>query len=333
MSVDKLDYSYSVVIPLYRSEPTIRDVVDEVVSEFERLGIERYEIILVNDCSPDNVLSVAISLVEENKRITAIDLAHNAGQGRAILAGLKEASGDYIILMDDDMQHPGYEIGTLIDAIIERDDDVVFAKFDESGNKRTPVRRLGTRAHWWLSERFAGKPKDIQSNSFRIMKRFVRDALVNTEGHRMSSYGLIYHCTNHISNVTIEHRPRAVGKSGFTFMRLLDSLAASVLSFSSFPLRMSAIVGALLMVASLIGMLVAVFIHRFYIGLFWGFAFLTSIQLLALGLLGEYINRIFEVSMGSPRYTVRSIYRHGERPTDGEDLRYDKPPTSLEHFV
>lgn len=302
------DDKYSVVIPLYRSEATIGLVVHEVEEEFARLGADDYEIILVNDCSPDNVLEVAIGLADANKRITVLDLARNVGQSHAIMAGLKHAHGDYIIIMDDDLQTPGNEIGNLIDAITSRGDDIVFASYDEEGNHRSAIRRFGTRLNWWMAEKLAGKPKDIETNSFRIMRKFVRDAYIQYEGHQIYGFGIMFRITSKVSNLRMHHRERAVGESGFTLRKLIDAWVTGALSFSPVPLRVAAFIGFALMLVSVVGMVVAVIIHRFYIGLFWGFGLLTAIQLIAIGLLGEYVSRIFAVEVKLPRYTIRKVY-------------------------
>lgn len=305
---DRTEYTYSVVIPLYRSEKTIAAVVSEVQQEFVRIGVDDYEIILVNDCSPDGVMDVVKELVSEDSRIVGIELAKNVGQTQAVMCGLRRAEGDFVIVMDDDMQTPGNEIGNLIDAILERDDDVVFASYDEEGNNRSLIRRFGTRFNWWMAEKLAGKPKGIETNSFRIMRKLVRDEYIKYNGHQVYGYGVIFRTTCHVSNIRMHHRERAVGRSGFTLKKLIETWVTGALSFSPIPLRIAMYTGFFIMVISLIGMLVGALIHRVWIGLFWGFGLLFSFQLIALGLLGEYVSRIFAVDVRLPYYTVRHVF-------------------------
>lgn len=303
---------------MYRSEQTIEPVVAEAIAEFERLRIANYEIILVNDASPDNVYAVACKLADDNPRITAIDLARNVGQGNATLAGLEHARSDFIVQMDDDMQTPGYEIGKLIDAIIERDDDIVFASYRETEGKRPLIRRIGTKLNWMMAEIATKKPKGIETNSFRIMRRFVAEALLAYNSRKPYSYGVMFECTSRVSNVTVDHRPRAVGKSGFTLRSLADLWFTGLVNFSIKPLRIAAFMGVLLLVASIVGMIIALVIQRFYIGLFWGLALILAIQLLVMGFIGEYVGRIFMAESNLPKYSIRGVtnYKPDSNPSN-----------------
>lgn len=316
---NRYNEAYSVVIPLYRSELTIEKVVAEVEDEFARIGASHFEIILVNDCSPDNVIEVASRLAMRDDHIIVLDLAKNVGQSQAVMAGLRQATGDFIITMDDDMQTPGSEIGNLIDAIHDRDDDIVYASYDDSENKRSLIRKIGTRVNWFMEEKLAGKPKGVETNSFRIMRKFVNDAFVQYSGHDIYSFGILFQVTSRVSNLRMKHRPRAVGRSGYTLKKLIDIWVTGAISFSRIPLRTAAFVGFVLMLVSIIGMIVAVIIHRFYVGLFWGLALILSIQLLAMGLMGEYIARLFSVGVNLPPYSIRRIITKGDFDSSVED--------------
>lgn len=308
-ALDRIEYS--VVIPMYRSEYTIERVVDEVVGEFARIGETKYEIILVNDCSPDDVLIVARSLVNANDKISVVDLAKNVGQTNACLAGYSLVRGNYVISMDDDLQTPGCEIGALINAIQTRGDDIVFASYDETGTKRSWLRRLGTRLNWRMAEIMTGKPKGLETNSFLIMRRFVADALVAYESSFVYAFGVMFEVTDRVSNLQIEHRARAVGQSGYTMKKLFRLWMNGFLSFSMKPLRLSAVIGAATWLISLVGLVVSISVSSSFGVLLWAILFGLSLEFVFVWLLGEYLGRLYISSSKLPNFTIREIQGRG----------------------
>lgn len=294
--------SYSIVIPLYRSQETISEVVREVKNALADANVCNYEIILVNDCSPDDVFQVACKLTEGDTHIVVVDLAKNVGQERASLAGYSVASGDFIISMDDDLQHPAYEIGNLITAIHERDDDIVFASYISEGGKRPLFRRVGTWLNWKTAEIFAGKPKGIETNSFLIMRSCVKDAIISYYGYDMYTYGIMFKATSHVSNYAVTHRARAVGKSGYTYRRLIRLWISGILSFSLKPLRFIWIMALLTGVAGLI--VPAIGSHVPYIAT-------AVLSLIGIGILGEYVGRAYITNECLPKYTIRKLVGSG----------------------
>lgn len=316
-------HSYSVVIPLYRSEKTIGTVVAEVEDEFRRLGIERYELILVNDCSPDRVLDVVVGLAEKNPRITVVDLARNSGQANASLAGFSIACGEVVVSMDDDMQTPGSEIGRLLEALATRDDDVVFASYDESENHRPLMRSLGTRINWFMSHHILNRPSDIQTNSFFAMKKFVCDCIVSYAGARMYSFAIIFAATSHISNVTVRHRKRAVGVSGYTLFKLVGTLIDGALGYSIKPMEMISVVGAafigLFIALSLISLLFDMALLTFGEALL---GILCSVALTSLGIVGSFVGRMSIVYSSLPQYTIRRIHQGVSLKSESADSEH-----------
>lgn len=316
------EFSYSVVIPLYQSEETIGLVVDEIQSEFQKLNVENYEIILVNDCSPDNVLKVVSAMAEQNGRLKIVNLVKNSGQTNAALAGFSYAKGDYIISMDDDMQTPGYEIGNLIESIITRDDDIVFASYREDGSKRSLYRRFGTWLNWRMAELMAKKPKGLETNSFYVMKRFVKDTLLGYAGYRTYSYGVYFRITDRISNLSMDHRPRLKGVSGYSLSTLVQVWLDGFCSFSMKPLRAPFVFGligffvwiiiSILLVADivpLIGFFADAKVFWILSGLF------GCLVMLFLAVLGEYVGRLVLTESKLPKYIVR-----GTANMDDENL-------------
>ena len=152
----------SFIIPCYNSEDTIRSVVDEIESTVETLDVEDYEVILVNDSSPDNVLSVIRSICESNPRVRGIDLAKNFGQHSAMMAGMKIARNDIVIILDDDGQTSVEEVGKLLDAL--DDCDIVFAKYDSKKHK--VWRNIGSKINDVMAELLLGKPRDLSVSSY-----------------------------------------------------------------------------------------------------------------------------------------------------------------------
>ena len=293
------DESYSVVIPMYRSEETISKVVNEVTQAFLDININNYEIILVNDCSPDNVLDEATYLAKKDAHITVLDLAKNVGQEMASLAGYSYAKGDFIISVDDDYQHPAYEIGNLITAIHDRDDDVVFASYMEEEGHRPWFRSFGTRLNWKMAEIMAGKPKNIESNSFLIMRRNVRDSIINYRGKDMYTYGVIYATTSHISNYPVKHRKRVTGSSGNTLPKLMKLWFSGAISFSLKLLRA-------LCLLTLTGLLLAICLIAFGKTII-GLLVIVLITTLNLYVFGEYIGRLYLVTENLPKYVIKNI--------------------------
>lgn len=300
---------YSVIIPLYRSEGTIADVVDEVTTSLVQAGVSRYEIILVNDCSPDRVVDVATRLAQTNHHIVVLDLAKNVGQERACLAGYEYASGDYIINLDDDMQTPGTEVANLIRTIHERDDDIVFASYTAQEGKRPLVRRIGTWLNWRMAEVMMGKPRGLETNSFLIMKRFVRDNIVRFSCHDMYTFGVMFASTSHMSNLPMIHRKRAMGVSGNSFRKLVRLWLSGVIGFS---MRLLRLLWVLVLVSSALSIILAYIDCR-------PSALLPVllVSLVAICLTGEYVGRLYLESEGLPMYTVRRVIKFGEeRPSN-----------------
>lgn len=301
---------FSVVIPMYRSEETIAGVVDEVCQAFHSMGTSDYEIVLVDDCSPDDVLSVSQKLAESNLHIKVISLAKNVGQTNATLAGYSVAAGEYIITMDDDMQTPGFEIPNLISAITSRDDDVVFASYDDSDVERPLIRVLGTKINRLISSWFTNKPRGLQTNSFMIMKRFVAQGILAYRERDVYQFGVMFELTSYVSNVQVKHRSRLVGKSGYRLRSLVGLLVSGCLSFTLKPIRLVLCVGVILL-----GMAVASAIVCLNAGITLRLA-LSGVQIVAVGLVGEYLGRLFLSESNIPRFVIREVYSSVDKPTN-----------------
>jgi undecaprenyl-phosphate 4-deoxy-4-formamido-L-arabinose transferase len=312
----------SVVIPMYNSEKTIRQVVEELQHVLFSMSGYRYEILLVNDCGKDNVLAVAKTLSSEDRNVKVIELTKNVGQENAMFAGYRYCTGDYIVSMDDDGQHPVNRIPYLIDFLIENDLDVVFSKYELP--KNSPFRKAGSFINSKMAEIMIGKSPDIWTNSFFVMNQMVCNALNKYRNSRPYVYGIIFAVTGRVANVTVEHRARMAGKSNYSLSSLLRIWFNGFFSFSSRPLRLVAIFGvSISLLTALCG------ITLFLIWLAspavevkgWTSTILvlllfSGLQLVGIGIVGEYIGRMFVTNSNLPNYVVRSTTNIEENKED-----------------
>ena len=300
----------SIVIPLYRSEGTITDVVEELHRELAKLSISGYEIILVNDASPDGVLGIAKKLAVSDSRVKVISLAKNCGQTTAMIVGYQYASGKYIVNMDDDFQNPAYEIGKLLDKLVSEDLDVVFAKYPSQ--KQKPYRLLGSRINYKMTEYMMNKPKGIQTNAFFIMRKFIGDEIIKYNNNYPYVFGIIFAATDRVGNAEIAHRARLKGESGYTLRSLISLWLNGVLNFSVKPLRLATGFGFMVSLLAFIGVIWA-FVSRIlnpFAPLGWAstviiILFLAGVQLVSIGLLGEYMGRLYISSSNLPKAVIR----------------------------
>ena len=307
----------SFVIPCYRSSKTIGGVVNEIESTMAHLAYE-YEIILVNDSSPDDTFAVISALAEVDGHITAVDLAKNFGQHAALMCGIRHSSGDILVCLDDDGQTPADEVGKLLEKI-EAGYDVVYASYDHK--QHSGFRNFGSRVNAWMTEIMLGKPKELSLTSYFAAKRFIADEMLRYENCFPYVMGLVLRSTKNICNVPVNHRSREQGQSGYTLGKLLSLWMNGFTSFSIKPLRIATYFGALTAVAGFIYALIIV-IRHFAVGmapLGWSsttalLLILGGVILLVLGLIGEYIGRIFMCVNASPQYVERIVVKRDGAP-------------------
>lgn len=303
----------SFVIPCYRSAATIRAVADEIDSAMAELPEYEHEIILVNDCSPDNTFEVISALALQRGHITAVDLARNFGQHAALMAGMRRSSGDIIVCLDDDGQTPACEVGRLLEKL-EEGYDVVYASYDSK--QHSGFRNFGSRVNALMTEIMLGKPKELSLTSYFAAKRFIIDEMLRYENCFPYVMGLVLRSTRNICNVPVTHRKREEGRSGYTMGKLLSLWMNGFTSFSIKPLRMATYLGAF---TAFLGFIYAVIIviRHFTEGmapLGWSsttalLLLLGGIILIVLGLIGEYVGRIFMCVNSSPQYVERQVIK------------------------
>jgi glycosyltransferase involved in cell wall biosynthesis len=309
--MDRTRFTYSVVISVFNSEAIVGDTIDGVVRFFEEANL-KFELILVNDGSRDGSWEIVKQRALRNHNIVALNLLHNSGQHNANLAGFREASGEYVITMDDDLQNPPDQIGKLIDEAM-KGRDVVFGRFDQK--QAAGHRILGSKVIGLINRRIFGQPPDLTVSNFRILRRDVVERICASRISYpyITGQALLY--SRNRANVSVRHDPRPAGKSSYSTLRLARLVATILFSYSSFPLRLAAFLGFVVSALSfLIGM---VYLLR---GAFsdshvegWTslvvlLAFFNGVTIALLSMLGEYVVRTLNsVSAHEPYHVVERV--------------------------
>lgn len=309
----------SFVIPCYGSQNTIGTVVDEIVDTVTAHGGYDYEIILVNDSSPDGVFGTITALTEKNPHILGIDLASNFGQHSAIMAGLGYVSGDIVVCLDDDGQTPANEMFSLIDKLGEF--DLVFAEY--KNKQHSGFRNFGSKVNDKMAQWLINKPKDLKIMSYFACKRFVIDEVLRYPNPFPYVSGLLLRVTNKVTNVEVKHRERLEGRSGYSLGKLLLLWVNGFTSFSVKPLRIATFMGVF---TAIIGFLYGLYIiinKMFnplaplgYSSTMAVLLFIGGMLMLMLGMIGEYVGRIYISINRSPQYVVRKTVGHGEKKNE-----------------
>ena len=300
----------SFVIPCYRSENTIRTVVDEIRATIASRPVpDDYEIVLVNDCSPDGVWNVIKTLAAEDSRIKGICLAKNFGQHSALMAGYANATGDYIVSLDDDGQTPASETYKLVEKL-EEGFDVVYGYYQHKAQHL--FRRFGSWTNKKMAEAIIGQPKTLNTTSFFIMRKFIAEEIVRYPNPFPYISGLVFRATKNLGNVEVQHRNRLEGRSGYTISGLISLWVNGFTAFSVKPLRAATIIGVL---CALVGFIAGVYVvvRKFmqpdlligYTSTMAALLFIGGMIMLLLGLIGEYVGRIYISINQSPQYVIR----------------------------
>ena len=312
----------SFVIPCYRSENTIPGVVEEIRRTMPTLPQYEYEIVLVNDCSPDNTFAVISELARNDSRITAVDLARNFGQHAALMSGFHHAAGDIVVCLDDDGQTPADEVGKLLEKI-EEGYDVVYASYEHK--QHSPFRNWGSRVNAKMTEIMLGKPKELSIPSYLAARRFIVDEMLNYKHCFPYVDGLILRSTRRICNVPVHHRARSEGESGYTVGKLLSLWMNGFTSFSVKPLRIATYLGGFTAFAGFVYAIIIIIKHFIDSTVPEGWSSTMALQLvlggvilIVLGLIGEYIGRIYLCINASPQFVERETVRAEDAAADNK---------------
>ncbi len=309
----------SVVIPVFRGEQTLDPLIERLAQVLPNVA-ESFEVVLVNDGSPDSSWAVIERLAGQYAWVRGINLMRNYGQHNAVLCGIREARYEITVTMDDDLQHPPEEIPLLI-AKLDKGFDVVYGT-----PKKLP--------HSWWRNAFSVITKYAISyvmgfktvreiSSFRALRTSLRDAFVAYAGPEVLVDVLFAWGTNRFGSVEVEEDPRMIGNSNYTFRKLVRVALLVLTSYTTLPLRLASVIGFMFTLFGF-GVLVYVLVTYFAAGSIPGFSFLASliaifsgVQLFALGIIGEYLARLFDRTGGRPTYsiaeTTRSRFPYEER--------------------
>src|SRR5499427_5384766 len=309
----------SIVVPVYNGAASIA----ELVGALEQLPIEGgHEIILVNDGSPDDSLRVCTALVDHARvPITLVDLARNYGEHNAVMAGLRHAGGTHVITMDDDLQNPPEEVARLLAFAQKSGKEVVYTCYEEK--RHAAWRNLGSRFANHVANFVLEKPKDLYLSSFRCMSAFVVHEITRYEGPFPYVDGLIFQTTHDIERLVVRHLPRETGSSNYTMRRLLRLWMSMFVNFSVMPLRISTITGFLL--SAMGGIATAMVIAEAltpsppagWASLMAALLLLSGVQLLILGIVGEYLGRLYLTTNRKPQSVIKEVRRsHSSRIVD-----------------
>ena len=300
----------SIVIPVYNGGRSIGTLVDALQALVVPGG---HEIVLVNDCSPDDSLEVCRAFLALTPvPITLVDLARNFGEHNAVMAGLREARGAHVITMDDDLQNPPTEVLRLLEYAQHTVADIVYARPIEK--RHAGWRNLGSRFTNRVADFILDKPKGFYLSSFRCISAFAVQQAITYEGPFPYVDGLLLQITQRVDSLAVEHLPRPHGHSNYTMRRLVRLWLNMFVNFSVMPLRVSTFTGIGLSICGVIGAAWAAASALFFETTPPGWASLTvavmllsGVQLLILGLLGEYLGRLYLTVNRKPQTVVRTV--------------------------
>lgn len=313
---------YSIIVPVYNSEHTLEELYTRLKKVFEETVCQPFELILVDDSSKDKSYEIMTKLRAADSRVKIIQMAKNFGQHPALLCGFGYAKGDFIITMDDDLQHPPEEIPKLINVMNERDDvDVIIASYE--GRQHNFIRRLGTAISVYATSKMLHKDPKLEITSFRLIRKFIVDSIVQTNVHLPQIGNLLVQTSNRIINVPIKHQQRAYGKSGYSFSKLAKSLIYDITTHSDLPLLIVRDIGmASFAFSVLMGIyyLIKYFITDVPVEGFTTLVLLllafSGLILFSVGILGVYLMNILNQTKRLPHYVTRRVEVDDEK---GED--------------
>ncbi|WP_084397496.1 glycosyltransferase family 2 protein [Hydrogenophaga pseudoflava] len=302
----------SIVVPVYRSAQILPTLVEETRQAMQSLGLEnRFEIVFVNDASPDNSWETIRTIAAQHSFVRGLRLRKNVGQHNALMAGLRQSRGELVVLMDDDLQHPPQAIGAMIDAL-SKGFDVCYTRY--RNRQHATWKRLGSRFNDAVASLLLDKPRNLYLSSFKAMRRPVVDEVIKYDGPFTYLDGLILGVTGSITSVDIEHRSRLEGASNYTVRKLISLWLKMATSFSVAPLRLATYLGFLLSGISVL-MILFVVVSRLthpdfapgWASLMAAILLIGGIQTFCIGLIGEYLGRTYLKINGKPQYSIAEV--------------------------
>jgi polyisoprenyl-phosphate glycosyltransferase len=297
----------TVCIPVYNGAKTIAALVGEIFKELT--PHYRIEIVLVNDYSRDNSDDVCKELARTNDFVKYISLRKNFGEHNAVMCALNYATGDYVVIVDDDFQNPPHEIRTLVEEA-RKGYDVVYSAFREKHHNR--FRNLGSGFNDRVATWLLGKPPDLYLSSFKAISGEMVKKIICYKGPSPYIDGLILRETRSISSVVVQHDERREGQSNYTLTKLLALWLNMFINFSIMPLRLFSLFGVFVILFSFIAAVIFIIQKLLDPGSEMGWTsvmvsilFFSGVQIVFLGLIGEYIGKNYLHANGTPQWVVK----------------------------
>src|SRR3989338_10872876 len=308
---DSREMLISVVIPVYKSEDILHELCSRLHKVFDTLKIN-YEVIMVNDYSPDKSWERMVEISKENPKVKSILLRKNVGYECAVMAGLNLSNGNFVVLMDDDLQHAPEDIPKLIEEI-EKGYDVVYANF--TAKKQSLFKNIGSWFNGKIAQFVIKKPKDIYLSPFKVMKKEIADEVIKYYGTFNYVDGLIFRITSSIHQIPITHYKRKIGKGNYNLYRSFKIWLNLFTGFSVLPLRFATLIGIFMSFTAFV-LSILLIIWKYILGgeapLGWGTnvfiaLMIGGIQLIVLGITGEYIGRIYLSVNKQPQFIIKEM--------------------------
>lgn len=305
----------SIVVPVYRSEGCLDPLVEAIATALAPTGWT-YEIILVNDFSPDRSWQVIESLCQTHPYVVGIDLRKNFGQDNALLTGIRFARGQYVAIMDDDLQHDPKDLLPLVAALEKERADVVYAKFAVKYQKLW--KNLGSWFNGKVAEWVLAKPKGIYLSPYKVIRKEVAALICNYDGSEPYVDGLLFQVTSRITQISVSHHQRHSGSSNYNFWKSFRVWVRLATTFSVKPLRIVSGFGFLFAVLGVLLTLVVVFYRLFFpthfpetavgwASLMVAILVVGGIQMFFFGVLGEYVGRTYHRVNNKPQTAIREV--------------------------
>jgi undecaprenyl-phosphate 4-deoxy-4-formamido-L-arabinose transferase len=304
----------SVVVPVYRSEDCLPALIAAIAEALDPTGRD-YEVLLINDGSPDNSWAVIEAICRNSSNVVGVDLRRNFGQDNAIITGLRLVRGRYVAIMDDDLQHHPRDLPALLTKI-EEGADAVYAHFGVK--KQRLWKNLGSWFNGRVAEWVISKPKNIYLSPYKIIRKEVVEMICNYEGPDPYIDGLLFQITSRVDQIPVDHHPRYAGASTYTFWKSLRVWARLAFSFSARPMRLVSWCG---FGFAAVGLLLAVVVVLYRVlrpqdfsanavgwaSLMVALLVLSGVQMLFFGILGEYTGRTFLRVNNKPQAAIREV--------------------------
>lgn len=308
----------SFIIPCYGSEKTVGKVIEEIISVVKEKKSYSYEVVCVNDCSKDNVLTVLKKIAKGDKNVKVISFAKNMNRPSAVMAGLKYSSGEYRVILDDDGQCPMQNLWKLLKPLEEGTADVSMAKYPE--RKQSIFKDFGTATNKAMTRFFLDRPKGLEFTNFMALRSFIADEIIKYDNPYPYLTGLLLRSTANFANIPMEERKRISGSTTFSFKKMLDLWLNGITAFSIKPLRISTFIGVLCAIAGFIYGLVLIIEKIAGVDIAVGYSsivaillFIGGIIMIMLGFIGEYIGRIYISINNSPQYVIKETVNIDEK--------------------